>query len=77
MNAELKKSEEEKRDRCWNPRARWRVIEQTIAWVDSQQAIPRNSRQACLANQERLLRNLSPAAPLPIEGLCRCETPIG
>jgi hypothetical protein len=59
MNGELKKREEEKRERCWDPRARWRIIQESIRWVDSQQVVPRNSRQACLANQARLLRQFS------------------
>jgi hypothetical protein len=51
--------EEEKRERCWDARERWRVLQQTIAWVDSQQPMPRNSRKACLSNQARLLRGLA------------------
>jgi len=62
MSEDLKTREERKRDRCWDPGERWRVIEQTIAWVDSQQRMPRNSRQACLANQARLLRRLEAVA---------------
>lgn len=58
MSDELVRRETDKRERCWNSGDRWRVIEQTIAWVDSQQAVPRNSRQACLANQARLLQRL-------------------
>lgn len=59
MSDDLKQREEEKRARCWEPRERWRVIQETIRWVDSQQPIPRNSRQACLNKQARLLRTLS------------------
>ena len=55
MMDELKKREEQKRERCWEPRERWRVLQETIAWADSQQPIPRNSRQACLANQAKML----------------------
>jgi hypothetical protein len=61
MNDDLKRREEEKRDRCWDPRERWRVIEQTIAWIDRQQPVPRNSPQSCLANQARLLHKLDAA----------------
>ncbi len=55
MTDDLKQREEAKRDRCWDPRDRWRMIEETIEWVDSQQPVPRNSRPGCLANQQRLL----------------------
>jgi hypothetical protein len=55
----LKQLEEQKRERCWNPQARWRVIQQMIDWVDSQQATSRNTKQACLARQAKLcLRRL-------------------
>jgi hypothetical protein len=57
MSDDLKEREEEKRNRCWDPRERWRVLEATIAWVDSQRPVSRNSRQACLANQAHLLGN--------------------
>lgn len=50
---ELVKREEEERERNWDPRKRWQVIEQTIEWVDSQQPVPRNSRQARLAIQAK------------------------
>ena len=42
----LKQHEEEKRERCWDARERWRVLQETIAWVDSQQAVPRNSNRS-------------------------------
>jgi hypothetical protein len=47
--------EEEKRLHCWDARERWRVLQQTITWVEAQQRVPRNSRQSCLARQTRLL----------------------
>jgi hypothetical protein len=50
---ELKRREEEKRERCADPRLRWEVLQQTIAWVDSQQPIPRNSPKGCLAAEAR------------------------
>jgi hypothetical protein len=56
---ELKQNEEQKREQCWNARERWRVLQETIAWVDSQQAVPRNSRQGCLAKQALLLKGMS------------------
>ncbi len=55
MNNKLKKLEEEKRERCWDPLQRWKVLQETIAWVDSQQAVPRNSPQGALEKQNRML----------------------
>lgn len=57
--AELLKLEEAKRDRCWDAADRWRVLQGTIAWVDSQQPVPRNSRAGCLAAQTCLLARLA------------------
>jgi hypothetical protein len=57
MNAfsSLVKKEERRRDACWAPADRWRAIQETIAWADAQQKIPRNSKAACLEHQRRLL----------------------
>jgi hypothetical protein len=53
--SELLQRESLKRDRNWHPAARWKVIEATIDWVDSQAAVPRNSKAGCLAHQAQLL----------------------
>jgi len=55
MNAEEKKREEEKRERCWNPVEREQVLFRTIDWADQQQPLSRNTKEACLKNQARLL----------------------
>ena len=44
---EILAEEERKRERNWDPQMRWKVLQETIAWVDAQQPIPRNSRIAC------------------------------
>ncbi len=49
----LKQNEELKREKCWNAKQRWQVLQKTIAWVDSQQAVPRNSPAGCLAEERR------------------------
>lgn len=54
MDATLE-NEEQKRERNWNPLMRWKVLQETIAWVDSQQPVPRNSRTACLRLQAEKL----------------------
>ena len=51
----LVREEAAKRDRNWDPKARWQVIQETIAWADSQATVRRNTKQACLANQQRIL----------------------
>ena len=59
------RSEEAKRERCVDPRERWRILQDTIAWADAQQNPPRNSIASCLERQRRLadgLRLRRPAA---------------
>ena len=53
------RSEEAKRERCVDPRERWRALQETIAWADAQQKPPRNSIQSCLERQRRLVAALS------------------
>ncbi len=48
-----KQLEEQKRQRCADPQLWWTVIQQTIAWVDSQQTIPRASKEGCLLRQRK------------------------
>jgi len=55
MSDSIKLSEEAKRNRRLDPQIHWRMLQQAAAWLDSQQPVPRNSRQGCLANQARLL----------------------
>ena len=45
--------EEAKRDRCVDPRERWRTMQDMIAWADAQQKPPRNSIPSCLERQRR------------------------
>jgi hypothetical protein len=52
---ELIRGEEEKRERCWDPQKRWKVLLETLAWAESQKTFQRNTPAACLANQRRLL----------------------
>lgn len=60
--AKLKASEERKREACWNPVARWRVIQETLAWAESQLAVPRNTPQRCLELQRRKLAQIEKSA---------------
>ena len=56
--ADLVAAEEAKRERNWDPRRRWQVIQETIAWAQSQRTVRRNTPAACLAEQQRKLANL-------------------
>ncbi len=58
MTPEEKASEEAKRERCWDPLQRWKAFQETIAFVDSQQPVPRNSRASCLARQAKLWKSI-------------------
>jgi hypothetical protein len=60
------RSEEAKRERCVDPRERWRALQETIAWADAQQKPPRNSIQSCLERQRRLVAVLSRREPAEI-----------
>jgi hypothetical protein len=51
-----KKREEIKRDRCWNPQERWRVIQETINWAEQQNTVHRNDPATCLAEQRKKAR---------------------
>jgi hypothetical protein len=53
--------EEQKRERNWDPLVRWKVLQETIAWVDAQQPVPRNSRTTCLRLQAEKLAQLRKA----------------
>ncbi len=54
--SDLKRREEAKRERCWDPAQRWRVLQETITWAES--IVHRNTREQCLAHQRRLLAAL-------------------
>jgi hypothetical protein len=61
MNAsfsELVAREAAKRERNWDPKLRWQVLQETITWAESQATVRRNTKEACLANQRRLLEQI-------------------
>ena len=53
--SELLRDEHAKRERNWNPIERWRVIQETIAWVASQPNVMRNTPAKCREKEVRLL----------------------
>lgn len=55
----LKAHEEAKRERNWNPIERWRVIQATIAWAESQGTVRRNTPAACKRKEAELLAALN------------------
>ena len=52
---DLKSLEERKREAAWDPAQRWRVLQETITWADSQATARRNTPQKCLELQEAKL----------------------
>jgi len=55
MNDNLKDAEEAKRERHWDARTRWGVLQETIAWAEAQATVRRNTPAACLREQRRKL----------------------
>ena len=45
---DLKCAEERKREANWSAAQRWRVMQETITWADSQATVRRNTAQKCL-----------------------------
>ena len=58
MAGEVKRREELKRERAWDPALRWKVLQETITWAEMQGA-GRNTPKAALAAQDRLRRGAS------------------
>lgn len=53
--SEFKREEEARRERNWDARERWRILQETIAWAESQATARRNERLARLREQARKL----------------------
>jgi hypothetical protein len=53
---DLKRCEEQKREANWHPLQRWRVLQATIAWAESQATVRRNTPQRCLELQAAKLK---------------------
>ena len=51
VDEKLKRDEEAKRERAWNPAERWRVLQETITWAESQPNVRRNTPAACVREQ--------------------------
>jgi hypothetical protein len=55
MDRELKRAEEARRERHWDAAVRWKVVQDTIRWAESQTTARRNTPDARLAEQARKL----------------------
>jgi hypothetical protein len=53
---ELKRHEEQKREAQWDPAERWRVLQATITWAESQATVRRNTPQRRLELQAAKLK---------------------
>ncbi len=58
---DLKRREEEKRDANWDSAQRWRVLQETITWAESQATVRRNTPERCLELQRAKLAALGEA----------------
>jgi hypothetical protein len=45
---DLKAAEERKREAAWSDAQRWRVLQETITWAESQATVRRNTPERCL-----------------------------
>lgn len=57
-NDDLLRREEQKREANWDPAERWRVLQEIIAWAESQAAVRRNTPAKCLELQRAKLAGL-------------------
>ena len=50
--------EHERRERAWQPAARWHAIQETIRWAESQATARRNTPRSCIERERRLRQQL-------------------
>ena len=58
-DGELKRREEKKREAHWDPAARWRAIQDMIAWAEKQATVRRNTPERCLEPSFGIQRRLT------------------
>jgi len=51
----LKAAEERKREAAWSAAERWRVLQETIGWAESQATVRRNTPDECIRLQNAKL----------------------
>ena len=54
----LKRQEERKRDRAWDPALRWKVIQETITWAEAQGSARRNVPAERIKEERRKLKRM-------------------
>ena len=53
-SADRAASEHERRERAWQPAARWQAIQETIRWAEAQATVRRNTPRSCIERERRL-----------------------
>jgi len=56
--ADLAAGEHARRERAWSPAERWKALQETIRWAEAQPTARRNTPQACLERERKLLQAL-------------------
>jgi hypothetical protein len=62
--ASLHRREKAKRDAKTDTPEYWQTLWENLNWAESQLPIPRNSKEACLAKQRKLLAGMETEHPL-------------
>jgi hypothetical protein len=57
--AALKAREEQRREAAWDPAERWRILQEAIAWAESQATVRRNTPESCLELEKAKLKRLA------------------
>ena len=50
---DLASQEHARRERAWDPAARWQAIQETMGWVEAQANVRRNTPAACIEQERR------------------------
>jgi hypothetical protein len=61
--ADLLQAEEAKRLRNWDAAERWKVLQETLGWMEQQSTVRRNTREAALREQNRELAGIGLLEP--------------
>ena len=46
--------EHERRERAWQPAARWKALQETIRWAESQATVRRNTPRSCIERERQI-----------------------
>ena len=55
---QIKKQQEDLRERHWDSKVRWKVLQETIAWAEAQKTVHRNHPGTCLKLQSEQLKSV-------------------